>query len=82
MMHQRSILSNLLEECLINEWIHDNGGGMKLRSFTVWSRSLRSIESEYDKTGGCLSSIRQPLMPVVRSPQVPGEWPCVVQCSG
>ena len=29
---QRSILSNLLEECLVNEWIHDNGGGMKLQN--------------------------------------------------
>jgi len=29
---QRSILSNLLEECNVNEWIHDNGGGMKLQN--------------------------------------------------
>lgn len=32
---QRSILSNLFEECLVNEWIHDNGGGMKLESLTA-----------------------------------------------
>lgn len=32
---QRSILSNLLEECMVNEWIHDNGGGMKLESLTA-----------------------------------------------
>ena len=34
---QRSILSNLLKECNVNEWIHDNGGGMKLRNFTASS---------------------------------------------
>jgi hypothetical protein len=32
---QRSILSNLLEECNVNEWIHDNGGGMKLQNAIV-----------------------------------------------
>jgi hypothetical protein len=32
---QRSILSNPLEECMINEWIHDNGSGMKLESLTA-----------------------------------------------
>ena len=34
---QRSILSNLLEVCLINEWIHDNGGRMKLQNFATSS---------------------------------------------
>ena len=31
----KSVLSNLSEECLLDEWIHDNGGGMKLQNFIV-----------------------------------------------
>jgi hypothetical protein len=45
---QRSILSNLLEECNVNEWIHDNGGGMKLQNVIIKQYIEGSLPSGLD----------------------------------
>lgn len=30
---KKSIIKDVVEACLVNEWLHDNGGGMKLQNF-------------------------------------------------
>jgi hypothetical protein len=32
---QRTVLSNLFEECNVNNWVHNNGGGIKLQNIVV-----------------------------------------------
>ena len=55
---QRSILSNLLEECMVNEWIHDNGGGMKLQNIIVKQYIEGSLPAGYDHANWPITSVR------------------------
>jgi hypothetical protein len=56
---QRSILSNLLEECLVNEWIHNNGGGMKLQNVIVKQYIEGSLSTGLDHATWPITAVRQ-----------------------
>jgi hypothetical protein len=56
---QRSILSNLLEECMVNEWIHDNGGGMKLQNIIVKQYIEGSLPTGLDHVSWPITFVQQ-----------------------
>src|ERR1051326_4616135 len=59
---QRSILSNLLEECNVNEWIHDNGGGMKLQNVIVKQYIEGSLPTGLDHASWPITLVQQEMV--------------------
>jgi hypothetical protein len=56
---QKTLLANLLEECLLDEWVHDNGGGVELQNVSIKQYIEGAFANELTKSTWDITAVQQ-----------------------